>query len=73
MRQGKSTQRMQKRWEQDQELLAQQAYGDLQREDSYQERSEDTEVERTEARWHDTVGVRRTKQNSKLVAKIETE
>lgn len=46
---------------------------DLQRGDSYQERSEDTEVGRTEAGGHDMVGMKTTKENSKLVAKTEIE
>lgn len=49
--------------------MAQKVQEDLKREDSYKERSEDTEVERTEAGWKNMDGVKRTKENSHLVAK----
>ncbi|GAB0193681.1 kininogen-1 [Grus japonensis] len=57
-----------------QEVLAQKVQKDLEREKSYKKRSEDTEVERTEAGWNDMDGVKRTKEKtSDLVAKMETE
>lgn len=42
--------------QQDQEILAEKAREDLEREDSYKGRSEDTEMERTEAGWNDMDG-----------------
>lgn len=53
--------------------MAQKIQRDLKRENSYRKRSEDTEVEKTGAEWNNMDGVKRTKENSNLVAKMETE